>query len=528
MISCGQALVDLLAQHEVETIFGIPGVHTLELYRGLAASGLRHVTPRHEQGAGFMADGWGRVSGRPGVCFVITGPGVTNVLTPMGQAYHDSKPLLIVSAAVAATDHGRGTIHDLPDQAGLTAAVTAFSHSVRDPEELPDVLARAWEVFQSGRARPVHIQVPVDVLRRPTGPLRRAAGPPPAPPIPRADAIGAAADLLHRARRPVIVLGGGAVDAGEDAIALAELLDAPIGLSINARGAVAHSHPLCLGSALSFSPVADMLLGSDGMLAVGTELSELDWWGLAEPFTPPAQLVRVDLDEAQLPAPPAIGLRGDAAATLRALADAVRRLGRQRPPAAAAEVARAREAIRWPASVADHLALVEALDRALPEDRIVTADSTQPAYAANHAMGAERPRSWLMPIGYGTLGCALPMAIGAKLAAPDRPVLALAGDGGVLFTLQELATARELGCALPLVVWNNAGYGEIRDSMREAEIPPIGTDATAMDFPAIARGFGCRGVRVDAPDELERAVADALAADVPTLIDAHGPSAGPT
>ena len=154
MISCGQALVDLLAQHEVETVFGIPGVHTLELYRGLAASGLRHVTPRHEQGAGFMADGWGRVSGRPGVCFVITGPGVTNVLTPMGQAYHDSKPLLIVSAAVAATDHGRGTIHDLPDQAGLTAAVTAFSHSVRDPEELPDVLARAWEVFQSARPGP--------------------------------------------------------------------------------------------------------------------------------------------------------------------------------------------------------------------------------------------------------------------------------------------------------------------------------------------------------------------------------------
>ena len=318
------------------------------------------------------------------------------------------------------------------------------------------------------------------------------------------------------------LVGGGAVDAGEDAIALAELLDAPIGLSINARGAVAHSHPLCLGSALSFSPVADMLLGSDGMLAVGTELSELDWWGLAEPFTPPAQLVRVDLDEAQLPAPPAIGLRGDAAATLRALADAVRRLGGRRPPAAAAEVARAREAIRWPASVADHLALVEALDRALPEDRIVTADSTQPAYAANHAMGAERPRSWLMPIGYGTLGCALPMAIGAKLAAPYRPVLALAGDGGVLFTLQELATARELGCALPLVVWNNAGYGEIRDEMQARGDTPLAVDIAPPDFVAVARGLGCHAVHVEDAAALAAALEEACTADRPTLVHVPG------
>jgi thiamine pyrophosphate-dependent acetolactate synthase large subunit-like protein len=142
-------------------------------------------------------------------------------------------------------------------------------------------------------------------------------------------------------------------------------------------------------------------------------------------------------------------------------------------------------------------------------------------------MGAERARSWLMPIGYGTLGCALPMAIGALVAAPDRPVLALAGDGGVLFTLQELATARDLRRPLPLVVWNNAGYGEIRDSMRDAGIAPLGTDATAMDFPAIARGFGCRGVRVDSPDELEDVVVDALHANAPTLIDAHGPWGGP-
>jgi acetolactate synthase-1/2/3 large subunit len=371
------------------------------------------------------------------------------------------------------------------------------------------------------------VQIPVDVLQRSTPPLRRVAAPPPARPGPAAAAIRAAAELLHRAQRPAIVLGGGAVDAGAEALALAELLDAPVGLTINARGTVAHSHPLCLGSALSFPPVAGMLLGSDGLLAVGTELSELDWWGLERPLEPPQELVRVDLDEHQLDGSPGVGLHGDATSTLRTLTEAVRALGPRPASDTAGKVARARAAIEWPASVSAHLELVQALDRVLPADRIVAADSTQPAYAANHAMPIERPRSWLMPIGYGTLGCALPMAIGAALAAPERPVLALAGDGGVLFTLQELATARDLGGPLPLVVWNNSGYGEIRDSMHDAGITPIGTDASAADFPAIARGFGCRGVRAQTPAELESAVGDALAAEVPTLIDAHWPTGAP-
>jgi acetolactate synthase I/II/III large subunit len=182
-------------------------------------------------------------------------------------------------------------------------------------------------------------------------------------------------------------------------------------------------------------------------------------------------------------------------------------------------VARALADVQWPADVSAHLELVAALDRSLPEDRIVAADSTQPAYAANHAMPAHRPRSWLMPIGYGSLGCALPMAIGAKVAAPDRPVAALAGDGGVLFTLTELATARDLGLALPVVVWNNSGYGEIRDSMQRVGIPPLGTDASAHDLVAIAQGFGCRGTRAADPDALVRLVGDALAGDRPTLIE---------
>jgi acetolactate synthase-1/2/3 large subunit len=163
--------------------------------------------------------------------------------------------------------------------------------------------------------------------------------------------------------------------------------------------------------------------------------------------------------------------------------------------------------------------LVWVFDAVLPADRIVAVDSTQPGYAANHALDVELPGSWLMPIGYGCLGTALPMAIGACLAAPGRPVLAIAGDGGVLFTLSELAAARDLGLSLPLVVWNNGGYGEIRDAMRESDVPMLGTDASAVDLPRVAEGFGCLGARAESLDHVQELVASALAAPVPTLIE---------
>jgi acetolactate synthase-1/2/3 large subunit len=516
--SLGVAAIRLLERYGVDTVFGIPGVHTLEYYRGLADSSIRHITPRHEQGGGFMADGWSRVTGRPGVCLVITGPGVTNALTPLAQAHHDSKPLLLLSAAVDPATHAHGTIHDLPDQRRLTEAVTAFSHTAAGLDDFADALAQAWDVFASARPRPVHIEVPVDVLRSPAGVLPDLR-PLSAPPVASDESLRRAAALLVEAVRPVVLLGGGAAGAGAEAQAVAEWLDAPIGLSINARGTVDSAHPLCVGSAMSFPPVSDLLLGADAMLAVGTEFSELDWWFLDGPPRLPDALVRVDLDPEQLTSPPCTPLHGDAAATLRALGRLLADRPHRSNPDARGRVARALAELQWPPEVSAHLELVSALDRALPDDRIVAADSTQPAYAANHAMRAHRPRSWLMPIGYGSLGCALPMAIGAKLAAPDRPVAALAGDGGVLFNLSELATAHDLGLALPVIVWNNDGYGEIRDSMDRAGIPPLGTDASAHDLVAIARGFGCRGERADDVDAVERLVGEALAAERPTLIE---------
>lgn len=523
MSSCGVALVEGLAARGVEVVFGIPGVHTLELYRGLRAHNVRHVTARHEQGAGFMADGYGRVRGRPGVAFVISGPGVTNVLTPLGQARHDGTPLLVVSGAVDRAHAGRhhGAIHDLPDQAGATAAIARRTISIDDAAAVENALDEAWRVLTGGDGAPgpVHLQLPVDVARtpavqpaaRPSGRRDREATDP--------ATLARAVELLSAASAPAIVLGGGARQAGAVAAQLAETLGAPLGLTINAKGAVAASHPLVVASRLGFEPLADLFLDADVVLAVGTQLSELDWWMLERPFALAGRLIRVDVDSAAFAAPVTADVEvcGDATEVLTALADGVR--GERPVVGAAARVADALDAIRWPTEIRDHLPLIAAIDAALPADRIVAVDSTQPGYAANHALDVEEPRSWLMPIGYGTLGCALPMAIGASIAAPDRPVLALAGDGGILFTIQELATARDLRLPLPIVVWNNHGYGEIRDAMAAAEIDPLGTDATATDYVRIAEGFGCHGVRPATLAQATAAISAALAADRPTLIE---------
>jgi acetolactate synthase-1/2/3 large subunit len=291
-------------------------------------------------------------------------------------------------------------------------------------------------------------------------------------------------------------------------------------LTINARGTVPDDEPLCLGSALSFTPVSDLLREADATLLVGAELSDLDLWGLDRPLEL-SGLVRIDIDAEQLQRrwAPDVALWGDAAATLDALA---RELGESPARAgdrAVARVAEARAQLAPPPEIARFAPLLALLDRVLPEDRIVAGDSTQPVYAANHLLPMSRPRSWLMPIGYGCLGAALPMAIGAKLAAPDRPVVALAGDGGFMFTLPELATARDLGLPVIALVYDNAGYGEIRDAMDHAGIPHLGTDGSTHDLPAIARGFGVEATRCHGLAELEPALIAALEAESTTVIE---------
>jgi thiamine pyrophosphate-dependent acetolactate synthase large subunit-like protein len=527
----GEAIQSALSGAGVTAVFGIPGVHTIELFREFGENGLDLVVPRHEQGAGFMADGYARVTGKPGVCFLITGPGVTNAMTPLGQAYHDSVPVLVLASETSTSErgNGQGPLHDLPDQRALMSFITSYAGSAGTVEDLPGELQKAWDALHRPRPRPVYLGVPHDLLGQEC-PVPLTLSPAAGRLAPAASELDAAADLLALARRPVIVLGGGAVDAGREALAVADALDAPIALTGNARGAVPSSHPLNLGATLAFAATRGIITKADVVLLVGTQLSDVDVIYTGVPLSFTGTVVRVDTDPAQLSAgtDADVGIVGDASLSLAGIASRLapghpgssgRSARAEEGPRGAEIVAAALGAIEWSEQSLGHLPWIEALDRALPVDRVVALDSTQLAYTALHALTVETPRSWLAPYGYGALGPALPMAIGAKVARPQAPVVVIAGDGGLLFTVAELATAVDRGMNIPVVIWDNQGYGEIRDSFRRAGMTPVGCDVTTHDILAIGAGFGCAIARAASPDRLRQAVGQAFAMDRPTLIE---------
>lgn len=528
-LTCGEALVRLLRAYGVDTVFGIPGVHTLELYRGLEGSGIRHILARHEQGAGFMADGYARVSGRPGVCFVITGPGVTNVATPMGQAYSDSVPMLVISSVNATGDLGKGLgkNHEITNQRAVTAPLTAFSATAFTPESLPDLVARAFSVFRSERPRPVHIEVPIDVLAKPVDADWQVRRPPRrSSPVP--EAVAEAARLLATAERPAIIAGGGALDAGQALAKIAETTGAGVVTTVAAKGLIAESHPLSLGATLDLKPTQEWLAKADVVLAIGTELAESD--RMCDHLPLPGRIIRIDIDAAKVTDcyPAEVGIVADAAPTAAAVM-AVLDQGdrRNRPPPETDSITSVRAENAKPATpqIRKHVLVLDALRRALPENGIVMTDMTQIAYTGNNAFKCERPRTWFHPVGFAALGFALPATIGAALGAPGRPLVALFGDLGLLFTVQELATAVELEIPLVLLLWNNDGLGAIRRKMAERKVRSHAADMKNPDFLALARSFGCHAARPRSLDEMEKAIKKGLRARAPTLIEVREDSA---
>ena len=472
-------------------MFGIPGVHTIELYRGLAASSIRHVTPRHEQGAGFMADGYARVTGRPGVCFVITGPGLTNTLTAMAQARADSIPMLVISGvnATATLGKGRGHLHELPDQAALASSVALWSHTLTDPARLGEVLQTAFSIMTSGRPGPVHIEIPTDVMKLPA-PDQAFAMPDASPLRPSPADLAAAARLCAEARKPAILIGGGAVRLGETVRRFAEALDAPVISTTNARGVMA-GHALDVPASPSLTCVREMLSGSDLVLALGTELGPTDCDMYEDGgFALPSNLIRVDIDADQLErgAQPKLAIKAELGGFIEdMLADAAT-WSQQAPGdgAARADTVRQRARTEIGQAYLGHIDLLQEIWAALPEATLV-GDSTQLVYAGNMYVEAPRETAWFnSATGFGTLGYAAPAAIGAALGHPGRPVVALLGDGGFQFTLAELGSARDCGADVAFLVWNNAGYREIETSMTGSSITPIGVTPSAPDFSMVA------------------------------------------
>lgn len=519
-VTAGMYLTRLLALYGVETVFGIPGVHTVELYRGLPGSGIRHVTPRHEQGAGFMADGYARVSGKPGVCFIISGPGMTNITTAMGQAYGDSIPMLVISAV---NSHGRmgsgeGWLHELPNQQALVSGVSAFSRTIHTVEELAPVLAQAFALFEGGRPRPVHIEIPINIMTAPADHLPLPEAPMRlTPPAPDATALDSAADALAEASAPVILAGGGARRAVAMR-ALAEALDAPVVMTANARGVLAPGHPLAVSLSASQPETRELVAKADVVLALGTELGRTDYDMYEnDGFAVPGRLIRVDLDPVQLArsAAPEIGIVGDAAVAAQALLDRLPPSAKNDGAARAAAANLGRKTLDI--AMRGDLALLDMIRDTLPEVTIL-GDSSQATYAGNLGFEAARPGSYhSSTTGFGTLGYGLPAAIGAALAK-DGPVVALAGDGGFQFSAPEMASAVEAGTPVIAMLYDNRGYGEIKSYMETKGIGTVGVDLYTPDLCAQAEASGWRVAQVDDPAALPALLTEAAGADRPTLV----------
>ena len=514
-VTGGQAVIDSLWALGVDTVFGIPGVHTLSIYDALHDhKRIRHITTRHEQGAGFMADGYARVTGRPGVCLVITGPGVTNIATPMGQAYSDSSPLLVISS----TDHTRylgrdaGDLHQLKDQLAFTEAVCAWSRRVDAVEDIPRALEDAFEYFNTSRPRPVHIEIPTDVLDG-EGESLPASRPAPGDLSPDPALIDEAVRLMSGAVNPVMLVGGGVQEAGT-VVPLAESLRLPVLSTAAGKGIFAPDHPLYLGARLRSQEARDLLAEADCLLVMGSALARVDMRWDALPET----LIHVDIDE-NVPGsryPTRLAIRADAGL---AAGEMLERLGDVRVERdSEAEVLRLKQ--KWEENRGNMWPYLEAIREALPPEAVVVNDMTVACYQALGDFPSYRPRTFLVPQGFGTLGFSVPAALGAKLGRPDAPAVALIGDGGFMFTMNDLATGIRYRLGVPIVLFNNECYGVVKDIQnRNHGGRVIGVDIENPDFMDLARAYRIPGVRCPDPADLKTELARSLGRDLPTLIE---------
>ena len=530
-------LVETLEALGCSTVFGIPGIHNLDIYDALIGSSLRHVTARHESGAGFMADGWGRRTGTPGVALVITGPGLTNIATAMGEAFHDSVPMLVVSSQLPReiADQGTGYLHELRDSTLLARSVAKESRRVPDARLIADYLTAAYALATYGRPGPVHVEIPVDILQQEVATdaagADAAAIPDPAGLDELAEAIGAA-----RAGTIAFVAGGGATGAAEQLRVLAETLGAPVAQTLAGKGILPDDHPLCLGTRLHTPAVQALLADTDLVIGVGTQLSLTDLW--ETPRALGRRFAQINIDPADLNrnyrADIAVAASAEAAldALLRRVEDAAvasRPTGAEAPRTAQQRVSDTIEAAtaELPQVLgidAERFArmqrIFEALRSALPQNAVLVTDMTSPAYVGLSEYPAPAPRTFMHPVGYGTLGFALPAAVGISIAEPETPVCVFAGDGGFQFTMQELGVAAQEGLSLPIVIYNDGGYGEIRRT--EDDRHPgarIGVDLRTPDFVKLAATYGIEGCRVTDPAKLEREVRAALGRGGPTIIE---------
>ncbi|MFF5971852.1 thiamine pyrophosphate-binding protein [Streptomyces sp. NPDC012769] len=520
----GDLVVETLAGLGASTVFGLPGQHALGMFDALRRSSLRYVGLRMENNAGFAADAYGRITGEAAPLLLSTGPGALMSLAALQEAAAASAPVVAIGSQVPVAGLGggrHGYLHELRDQQASFRDVVKSVHAVRTQSQIPSAVAAAWESALTAPHGPVWVEIPQDVLLAPTSlPVVTAMDATPDEVVPRPELTAVAADLLAKAARPAIIAGGGVVrsDASGKLLALAERINAPVVTTFGGKGAFPWKHPLSLQSWLEDRHTTDFLEDADVLLVVGSGLGELS--SNYHTFAPRGRVIQIEADAGKLESNhPALGIHADARLALQALLETVD----ERPDDTAPE--RVRTVL---AKVADRIAaqdlgleqrVVAAVREALPNRAPSFWDMTILAYWAWSAFDARHPNTMHSAQGAGGLGYAFPAALGAAAADPGHPVLAVSGDGGAMYSIAELATAKQYELDVTWLIVDDGGYGILREYMTDAfgEPTPTATELARPDFVALAESFGVPAA-LTTPDTLAKDLSAALATPGPSVV----------
>ena len=516
----GGALVEMLCRHGVEVLFALPGVQNDALFVALydAQEKLRVIHTRHEQGAAYMAFGYARASGKVGAYAVVPGPGFLNTTAALATAYATNAPVLCICGQIPSDLIGRGfgLLHEIPDQLGVLTSLTKWAARIDHPSRAGQFVNEAFRQLADGRPRPVGLEMPLDVMALETELSLPEPAPAPGPPVPDPDLVEKAAALLAAAKRPMIFVGGGAVAAGEEVRALAEMLQAPVVSFTGGKGILSDRHYLAQSGLAGHA----LWRETDVALAVGTRLNQPQLrWGSDSGL----QLVRIDLDPIEINRfqKPALGIVADAREALAALHEALAAKA-PAPPSRKDELEalKGRTRAMLEEKLGPQMAYLDAIRAELPDDGIYVEDLTQVGYVGRPGFPAYRPRTYIHSGYQGTLGAGFATALGAKLGRPDLPVVSVSGDGGFMYNVQELSSAVRHGIDIVAIVFADGAYGNVRRMQKEDYGNRlIGVDLANPNFPKLAESFGLAGVRTSSPEGLRRELAAAMKRRGTSLIE---------
>ena len=524
----GEALVESLAREGVEVIFGIPGIQMYGIIAALRDEPrIRLITTRHEQAASFMADGYARASGKPGVALVIPGVGLYNAASGMATAYARSSPILVIAGQIPRGQMGKnlGAVHEVLDQSDAVRSVTKWRRCALRPRDIPDAVREAFRQMRTGRPRPVLIEVPPEAgVEREEVQLREPA--PISRIVPSLQQLREVARLIAGAQFPLIYAGGGVArsDAEEALVKLAESTRIPVITSSGGKGAMPDSHPLCYGSCFSpwgekqeMNQLYEVMQSADVIIGIGTRFS------LGNPAGEASTLVNINIDDSELTRVQSncILLHGDAKATIEAMLPRLLEAGAgdRHSPVEAVTAARRLIAYYDIRLKEPQYALLETIQSSIPKEAFIIWDVTHFGYYARTHYLVNHPKTYI-DSGYSfNLGYAFPTALGAKVAHPDRPVICMAGDGGFMFNASELATAVKYGINVTTVIFRNDAYGNVARDLNDTFGGTYGTDLHNPDFVRFAESFGAIGMQAEDPSDLGKLIPLALNQKAPVVID---------